>query len=283
MAVCVALFLLVALSLLGDFFQKRQAARNVEEAVDSAFTVNETSGNIGITPPDLENAEIKEEAEEIAIDFDALRQLNPDIIGWILVPETNINYPILQSPEELDTDYYLNTNLDGSQGYPGSIYIQKRNSPYFTDPLTVVYGHNMKNGSMFATLHNYEDETFFQENPYIYVYTEKENAVYEVFAAVWFDNRLILDYYDDFLNEGDLTEFLTLLKDYPGIWNDSISVSEEADTLIGLSTCISQRPDERFYVFGRKLSKEEKTKLPEEEKQKVVDILSEGTKNLESN
>ena len=255
-----ALFLLVALSLLGDFFQKRQAQNKVEDLAENAITIKDVNDESPIAPPDLDDVKVQEE-EEIALDFDALRQLNPDIIGWILVPGTNINYPILQSPEELDTDYYLNTNLDGSQGYPGSIYIQKRNSPDFTDPLTVVYGHNMKNGSMFATLHNYEDETFFQENPYIYVYTEKENAVYEVFAAVWFDNRLILDYYDDFLDEGDLTAFLNLLKDYPGIWNDEISISEEEDTLIGLSTCISQRPDERFYVFGRKLSKEEKAKL----------------------
>lgn len=273
MAVCVALFLLVALSFLGDFFQKRQAQNKVEDLAENAITIKDVNDESPIAPPDLDDAKVQEE-EEIALDFDALRQLNPDIIGWILVPETNINYPILQSPEELDTDYYLNINLDGSQGYPGSIYIQKRNSPDFTDPLTVVYGHNMKNGSMFATLHNYEDETFFQENPYIYVYTEKENAVYEVFAAVWFDNRLILDYYNDFLDEGDLTDFLNLLKDYPGIWNDEISISEKEDTLIGLSTCISQRPNERFYVFGRKLSKEEKTKMPEEQKQKAMDILS---------
>lgn len=275
MAICIALLLIVSLVLLSDYFQKRAAQRQIEEASNEVEIVQESE------PEETEPSEIGEEQEreevspiEIAIDFDGLHEVNQDIFSWVFVPGTDISYPVLQSPEELDTDYYLNTNLDGSTGYPGCIYIQKRNHQDFTDPLTVLYGHNMKNGTMFANLHYYEDETFFQENPYIYVSTEEGTLAFRIFAAVWYDNRLILDYYKDFADEGSLTEFLDSLSNYPGNFNSEITVDERMDTVIGLSTCVAQRPNERFYVFGKKLSDDEIREISAEDIQKVKDMAA---------
>ena len=78
---------------------------------------------------------------------------------------------MLQSQEELD--YYLDTNLDGTKGRPGCIYTQMMNSMDWTDRNTVLYGHNMRDGSMFAGLHKYEDSEYFSEHPYVYIYTEE--------------------------------------------------------------------------------------------------------------
>ena len=93
----------------------------------------------------------KEETEEkmddeVSIDFEALQQQNADIYAWIRIPETQIDYPILQHPS--DDAYYLNHTVEGTEGLPGSIYTEKVNSKDFTDFNTVIYGHNMKNGTM---------------------------------------------------------------------------------------------------------------------------------------
>lgn len=89
---------------------------------------------------------------------------------------------MLQHPS--DDSYYLNYNMNGTRGYPGCIYTEKANSKEFTDFDTVVYGHNMRNDTMFASLHNYEDQTFFNNFPYIYVYTKEKVLVYEILRHI---------------------------------------------------------------------------------------------------
>ena len=89
------------------------------------------------------------------IDFAAAQAVNPDVYAWIWIPGTNIDYPILQSETE-DDAYYLNHTIEKKEGLPGTIYTEKYNGKDFSSPVTVIYGHNMKNGSMFADLHKYE-------------------------------------------------------------------------------------------------------------------------------
>ena len=82
--------------------------------------------------------------------FDTYLSVNDDVIGFILIPDTKIEYPVLQS--DARRDYYLKRNLDGSTGYPGCIYSENMNSKEFDDPVTILYGHNMQNGTMFGQL-----------------------------------------------------------------------------------------------------------------------------------
>lgn len=95
------------------------------------------------------------------IDFAELSSINPDIYAWIRIPDTQIDYPVLQR-EENDT-YYLRHNSSGRYAFAGSIYTEEANSRDFKDPMTVLYGHNMRDGSMFQNLHFFEDETFFAD------------------------------------------------------------------------------------------------------------------------
>lgn len=145
------------------------------------------------------------------IDFTDLQEnTSADIYAWIYIPDTKIDYPVLQHPT--DNSYYLNYNLDGSKGYPGCIYTEDYNAKDFSDVNTVIYGHNMKNGTMFAGLHQYGDSEFFAEHPYIYIYTPEKLFAYEVFASYEagnehillsyaFDNKTIFqNYLDDIFN-----------------------------------------------------------------------------------
>lgn len=182
------------------------------------------------------------------IDFKALQEINPDVYAWISIPGTNIDYPVLQSTTEAD-DYYLNTTIDGKHGYPGSIYTEKYNSTTFADPVTVMYGHELKNGTMFSELHNYTDKDFFDNNPYIYIYCPNYTLKYQIFSAVAFDDRYILGSYN-FQDADDFQKYVDeLLSAIDGNVDNDVQVSQDT-TVLTLSTCISAYPDQRWLVSG---------------------------------
>jgi len=187
---------------------------------------------------------------EKEIDFADLQEnVNPDIYAWIYIPDTQIDYPVLQHPT--DNYYYLNYNLDGSRGYPGCIYTEDYNEKDFSDPNTVIYGHNMKNGAMFAGLHKFEDSEYFEEHPYVYIYTEDKLYVYEIFAAYESGNEHILynnDFSDDYVFLKYLSEIMNSRTMNGNIRED---FSPDADDrIITLSTCVANKSDRRYLVQG---------------------------------
>ena len=180
------------------------------------------------------------------IDFAAAQAANPDVYAWIWIPGTNIDYPILQSTTE-DDAYYLNHTIEKKEGLPGTIYTEKYNNKQFTDPVTVVYGHNMKNGSMFADLHKYEDRAFFDSNPYVYIYLPEQTLKYRIFAATPFDDRYILGNYS-FASPTEFQEYLDELRSgINGNINMDVNVNQGTG-IITLSTCIADSANERFLV-----------------------------------
>lgn len=180
------------------------------------------------------------------IDFEAAQATNPDVYAWIWIPGTNIDYPILQSETE-DDAYYLNHTIEKKEGLPGTIYTEKYNSKEFSSPVTVVYGHNMKNGSMFADLHKFEDKAFFDANPYVYIYTPDRTLKYHIFSATPFDDRYILGNYN-FTSQNDFEKYLDELRStINGNVNMNVNVMQQTGILT-LSTCIADSPNERFLV-----------------------------------
>lgn len=194
-------------------------------------------------------SEKKEYPKQTDINFDELYKVNPDIYAWIKIPNTNVDYPILRSSDGLPEDYYLEHNVDHSSGYPGCIYTQKRNSPDFTDPNTVIYGHNMKDKSMFATLHKFEDKSFFDTNKEIYIYTKDYKMKYRIFAAYVTNNDLILEKYDDFKDKAVFETYIQYIYSEKKMGNnieENQNVNKNS-RLITLSTCIGN-PDYRYVV-----------------------------------
>lgn len=181
------------------------------------------------------------------IDFEELQKLNADIYAWIEIPGTAINYPVVQSPD--DDGYYLNHTIEGEEGYPGAIYTERQNAKDFSDYNTVIYGHNMKDGSMFMGLHAYEDPQYLKEYNEVIIYTPKHQYTYRIFAAVIYNNSHILNSYD-FGNEEQRQLYLDSI--YASrTMQSSIDESVEVDTqskLLTLSTCIGGQPNQRFLV-----------------------------------
>ncbi len=200
-------------------------------------------------------ADLGIEVPQKNMDWDALKEENPDIYAWIYIPNTQVDYPVLQ--REGDDNYYLDHNLDGSSGYPGCIFSQSLNTKDFTDSNTVLYGHNMKNGTMFGSLHEFEDNEFFDENPYIYIYTPEKTFVYQIFAACEAGDRHLLYAYD-FDTEAGFDQFISdinKVRDMRSHTRSGLGVVY-GRKLVTLSTCIKGEPESRWIVAGVLLNEE---------------------------
>lgn len=181
------------------------------------------------------------------VDFEKLRKINSDLYAWIYIPHTKVDYPIAQSAD--DNSYYLKYNMNKEPEFAGCIYTENYNSKDFEDPNTVIYGHNMRNDSMFGSLHDFEDSKFFEKNKFVFIYTPDKVMTYRIFAAYEYDDRHILgtfdfsdkEVYDKYLKS--IYEVNTMVSNY----RKDVKVTSE-DKIITLSTCASGKPESRYLV-----------------------------------
>lgn len=182
------------------------------------------------------------------VDFEHLKAQNPDIYAWITVPGTGIDYPVLQKRDAEDPydNYYLDHQVDLSEGFPGVIYSQPVNSRDFADSVTVLYGHNLKKGGMFSDLHNFADKDFFAQNSQVIIYTQEKILTYEIFAAVDFSDAL-LPYEYDFTESAEVQRHLADVKECQGNFREEAKLQEDSKILV-LSTCYGDREERRLLV-----------------------------------
>lgn len=191
------------------------------------------------------------EIPEKNLDWNKIFAANSDIYAWLYIPGTKIDYPIFQSAT--DDEYYLNHNMDGSEGYPGCIYTEMANDKEFKSFNTVLYGHNMKNGTMFHSLHDYlKDEKYFEQNRYAYIYLpDGRKFAYEIFAAYVFTDQHLLNTFN-YETETDREDYLKTVFSYD---NDSANFRKNVNVtgknhILTMSTCITGKPSNRVIVQG---------------------------------
>ena len=182
------------------------------------------------------------------IDFQSLKAENNDIYAWIYIPNTKVNLPILQHVE--NDNYYLDHDQDGNYSVAGAIFTQSMNSTDFSDPVTVVYGHNMKNDGMFASLHYFEDPDFFNENDTFYIYTQNKILTYTIVSAYQYDNRHIMNSFDFSDPKVRESYFKSVSNPDSLVVNkrDDIQLTEDSK-IVQLSTCVGQ-DNVRYIVTG---------------------------------
>ena len=191
------------------------------------------------------------EPEEFEVSFDELMEINPDIYAWIYIPNTNVDYPVARSTSDGDDSFYLEHNVYRQYQFSGTIYSEIKNQPDFHDRVTVLYGHNMLNGSMFASLHNFEDPDFFKENNTIFIETKDKELTYLVYSAYTYDDRHILNSFffeDDNVFQGYIDSTLD-----PHTVNGNVREGVEPtieDKILTLSTCTNGAANTRFLVQG---------------------------------
>lgn len=193
------------------------------------------------------------EPGSILSQYQALYELNNDMVGWLQIPGTVINYPVVQSPYE--ANFYLRRNFYKNKATCGTLYVREAcdvNKP--SDNLTI-YGHNMRNGTMFADLHKYEDKDFWEKNRYIYFDTLTEYHTYEIFAVFISTADLSVGFsyhiFDDAYDAADFDKFVSTCKSLD-LYETGIT-PQYGEKLITLSTCDKSIDQGRLVVVARRV------------------------------
>lgn len=236
--VCLVVFAISIYALGGiglDYYHNHKVLAEVQDIYDT-FEQEEKLTNDG----------------QIRPQFKALHDINPDIVGWISIDDTKIDYPILQAE---NNEYYLDRNYKHEESRAGSVFMDYRNGVAFGNRNMILYGHNMKDGSMFRHLNKFLDEDFYQHHPEIYVDTLYDRFDAEVFSVYY--TTTAFDYIQtDFASEEEYEVFLNDIKtksNYPS----TVEVSE-TDWIVTLSTCdYTLDPDEGRLVVHAKLIEKE--------------------------
>lgn len=188
-----------------------------------------------------------ESTEEIPIDFARLQEINPEVYAWLRVPGTKVDYPVAQ--RKGDRGFYLHHNIRGEYEFAGMIYTEDYNATDFQDPNTVIYGHNMKNDTMFTTLHAFEDKDFFEEHRQVIIYTPEKTLEYYIFAAYPYDDRHLMMSFDFWDKEefGAYIKQIYQVRDMKAYTDPAIIVTNE-DKILTLSTCMGGQQSKRYLV-----------------------------------
>ena len=188
----------------------------------------------------------QEEADRYQVDFDALKEINPDVVAWILFAEPAIiNYPLVQGK---DNSEYLSKTFKGYENTVGTIFVNVDNNPDFTDRNTIIYGHHMNNGTMFNELDEYESEEFWKKYPCFYIYTpDGAQLKYQIYSA-GIVKDIAENYTYEFADDEAFRSFLQITKE--SSFYDT-GVEPDLDSkIVTLSTCTKANNDERLVVHG---------------------------------
>lgn len=176
----------------------------------------------------------------IQVDFDALLQKNKDVVGWLYLPDSPVNYPVVQAE---DNNKYLRRDLNGKRLSAGTLFVDYRNGPTETDRNYIIYGHNMKNGSMFHCLANYKKQSFYETHPVFYYLTPEGNYKIELFAGT-----TIASDHDIYIPSPNTAAFADIIA--KSTFQSDVLLAE-GDCVVTLSTCSYEYDEARYVVLGK--------------------------------
>lgn len=179
------------------------------------------------------------------IDFDTLRETCPDVVGWVTIPDSKIDYPIVHGE---DNDFYLTHLPNRTRNAAGSIMMDVANSGDFSDDVNILHGHHMKSGEMFGDLDLYKKEAYYKERPVIRLYTPLGDYDVAVFAAYSVDGAKFV-YPTNFIDEKEFNAFVQYATSRSP-YRTEVEV-EYGDRILMLSTCAYAYEFERFLVLGK--------------------------------
>lgn len=192
--------------------------------------------------------EIPSQEKDYKVDFTELKKLNSDIIGWIIIEGTQINYPIVQSS---NNSYYLNHSVEKKWNSLGSIFADYRSSSDFSDYNTFIYGHHTKNGTMFGELYKYMDYDFFSSHSSFYLYTPDNIYEAKIFSA-YIDDTDSESYKQNFNSLEEYKKYLELVKEKSN-YDTNIIIDANYDKMITLYSCShdpNRQKSDRYYIHA---------------------------------
>ena len=240
---------------LWGFYKGYKAGRDSYGTLDQYVVIAETPVEPAQTPPPTEPP--TEEAAESTpaptptpdisawpqVDFEKLREINPDIVGWIYIDGTNINYPVVQGR---DNDYYLSHLFDKSYNWLGCIFLDARNSPELTDRNSIIYGHHTQDSTMFTALLKYKEQSFYDEYPCALLVTT--TAYYRIRLFSGYVSDTWGDAWDMDFNDYEYISWLNELRQKSCF--EAASQPETEDRIVTLSTCTYEFTSAKFVLHG---------------------------------
>ncbi len=248
----IALIALAAAVFLGwKLYQKELEYKKGQEQLDQIYTLMEEARKTPPEPSKGAEEPSKEEKETAArlAQYKALHEENTDMTGWIRIPGTKVDYPVMYTPQ--NPEFYLDHGFDKTPSAYGMIFIDGECSPE-TDPSLLIYGHHMKNGSMFAEIENYDDPAFWKDHPMIRFDTLENLGTYEVAGAFKQPAARLDDSFKTMLlarTEEDFSRLCSFME--ANCFYDTGVKLSWGDRLIILTTCEYTQADGRFFVVAR--------------------------------
>ena len=190
-----------------------------------------------VTVPETPD-EPEPELPDNPVDFAALTAEFPEAVAWIRIPDTPIDYVVMQSGTNTAEDFYLTHDEKGERSRYGAIYMQKYNIANFSDPNTILYGHNMSGSMMFGGIHKFKKADYFNEHEYLYIYRPGHVLTYRIYSLFDFSDRHLLWTYDFSTEEGRQRFIDKTLKPktYNRLVREGVTPTTD-DRFITLSTC----------------------------------------------
>ena len=257
MIVVASVFAFSSAMVLKDYLQMKSAAEFSESISEMVVALATEDHDYEMIDKDItdESAVVQSEGSEdstekksedppILVDFNLLCNQNQDIVAWLYCPDTPINYPIVQAA---DNDFYLRRLLDGSYNTAGTLFMDFRNSEDFSDWNSIIYGHNMKNDSMFGTLPDYKAQSYFEEHSVMYLLTPEQN--YKINLLAGFVTPASSKLYSVFNPDED--EKTLLIDSWVAASNFDSGINPASENhFITLSTCSYEYSNARYVLIG---------------------------------
>lgn len=244
--ILVLVLLLSAVQAGWKLYEDAVRAREYEDAARTAgIRPEQKEAPPSDAQPEVDAPPVPEEVRALAsIDLEALREVNPDVAGWIEIPGTDLSYPVLSGA---DNQYYLSRTWTGEANSGGAIFLESTSRRDLSDFHTIIYGHRMRDGSMFGSLRNYRDGAYWQEHPAVYVAIDSGVYRYDIFSAQEVSVTGLV-YRLDLETSGLEEEFIETC--FEGSSLDTGIAPSVEDRILTLSTCTGRGYATRWVVHG---------------------------------
>lgn len=247
------LIILLAAGIIGGLAGVRAWMEGQQEPVETSVPQTEEINTKPETQPETETeTEAETEAPYVSpIDFETLWQQNPDTVGWVRIPDTMIDYPIVHDPE--DNEHYLHTDFDGNKSVYGTIYLDCDSEPDFSGRNNPIYGHHMKDGSMFKGLEYFKKEDYFKEHQYFDIYTP-ERTIHLKAVACYYSSADGIVRQTSFQTQEDFDQWVK-----GRLEKCSFAEMPEGpvESMFVLVTCSYEMPNARTLLFAVEVEEEE--------------------------
>ncbi len=234
--------MIFSVSMIIKTMQEYTEADEIYENLQSEFV--ETKSEENTDSDNTEDSGEPTEAVPISVDFTSLLEQNSDIVGWLYCPDTSVNYPVVQGK---DNNQYLRADLNGKYLVSGTVFVDYRNGALGEDANYILYGHNMKNGTMFGSLVKYKEQFYYDEHPILYYLTPDGDYKIELYTGLVVKRDSVI--YSPNPAETEFAEFLAYAKEH-STFHSEVEIAED-DTLITLSTCSYEYNNARYILIGK--------------------------------